>query len=91
MEDDDGVLLLKYLSVCVCVRRAAGQLKVCVPSFKVSIFCVAQGKYSKPQKITLLAESFMRREEGVAMCGCALNSACSGRGICTVQWRRQAP
>lgn len=27
----------------------------------------------------------------MAMCGCALNPACSGGGICTVQWMSQAP
>lgn len=40
------------------MNSAVGQLKVCVPSFKVNIFCVAKGKYSKPQKIILLVELY---------------------------------
>lgn len=50
--------------------RAVGQLQVCVLCFKQIIFCVAEGKYSKPQKITHLL-GFVRRGRGcsrVRMC-----------------------
>lgn len=78
-------LLFEELNMC----SAVGQLKVCVPCFKVIIFCVAKGKYSKPQKITHLL-GFMERGEDAAMCGCALNSAHLGKGIYTKQWRKRA-
>lgn len=42
-------------------QSALGQLKVCVPGFKVSIFWLAKGKYSKLQKITLLVELYEER------------------------------
>lgn len=58
--------LFEELNMC----RAVGQLQVCVPCFKQIIFCVAEGKYSKPQKITHLL-GFVRRGRGcsrVRMC-----------------------
>lgn len=68
---------------------AVGQLKVCVQCFKVIIFCVAKGKYCKPQKITHLL-GFMERGKDVAMCGCALNSTHLSKGIYIEQWREWA-
>lgn len=40
---------------------AKGQQNVCVQGFKVSIFCVAKGKHSKPQKITLIVKLYEER------------------------------